>query len=231
MAKTAVALRHVPFEDAGNLEPALVAAGYALSYVEAWRGDFGAARNADLLVILGGPIGAYDEALYPFLTPELTVIAERLAADRPTLGLCLGSQLMAKALGAAVYPGSGKEIGWSALTLTPQGAAGPLAALKDVEVLHWHGDTFDLPPGCELLASTPAYRQQAFARGRNLLALQFHPEVTADGLEVWLVGHAAELAGEKLSPVALRAATKKAAPKLAPAAKALFERWLANLPA
>jgi GMP synthase (glutamine-hydrolysing) len=229
LSKTAVAIRHVPFEDAGSLGPILAASGYTLSYVEAWRGDFAAARGADLLIILGGPIGAYEEELYPFLTGELALIAERLAADRPTLGLCLGSQLMARALGANVYPGPGKEIGWSSLALTEAGAARPLGALKDVAVLHWHGDTFDLPDGCERLASTPLYREQAFARGHNLLALQFHPEVTAEGLEAWLVGHAAELAGAGLSPVDLRAATAKAAPKLAAAAQTLFEHWLAGL--
>ena len=229
MATSAVAIRHVPFEDAGTLAPMLEAAGYDLAYIEAWRGDFAAARTADLLIILGGPIGAYEEDLYPFLTAELTLISNRLAADRPTLGLCLGAQLMARALGAAAYAGSGKEIGWSPLILTDEGAASPLAALRDVPVLHWHGDTFDLPEGCTLLASTPLYRQQAFARGHNLLALQFHPEVTGEALEAWFVGHAAELAGAKLSPVDLRAATKLAGPQLAPAAKILFERWLAGL--
>src|SRR6201999_289627 len=101
--------------------------------------------ESDLLVVLGGPIGAYEEDRYPFLTAELTLIGARLKAGRPTLGICLGAQLMARALGADVRPGAGKEIGWAPLVLSEAGRAGPLRHLGNEPVLHWHGDIFHLP--------------------------------------------------------------------------------------
>jgi GMP synthase-like glutamine amidotransferase len=133
----------------------------------------------DLLVCLGGPIGAYEEAAYPFLRDELALIERRLAAARPTLGICLGAQLMARALGARIYPAPAKEIGWGEVRLSEAGQKGPLRHFAGVPVLHWHGDTFDLPKGAELLASTVLCANQAFAFGRYALAFQFHPETTA----------------------------------------------------
>ena len=223
--KSAVAIRHVAFEDAGVLETVLPEAGYVLSYLEAGRDDLAPAVHADLLVVLGGPIGAYEEAAYPFLTAELALIEARVSARRPTLGLCLGAQLMAKALGAAVYPGPAKEIGWAPLML--KGPA--LAELEGLPVLHWHGDTFDLPPSADLVASTPLTERQAFTVGRNILGLQFHAEVTALNFERWLIGHACELSAAGISPVSLRADGALYAAGLEASGQALFRRWLADL--
>lgn len=223
--KSAVAIRHVAFEDAGVLEALLPELGYRLAYVEAGVDALDQAEQADLLVVLGGPIGAYEEEAYPFLTTELDLIRRRLAAQRPTLGLCLGAQLMAKALGAEVYPGPAKEIGWSKLSFVGDG----LKELTDLPVLHWHGDTFDLPPDAELLASTPLTERQAFAIGRHALALQFHAEVTRRNFERWLIGHACELAAAKISPVSLRADAQLCAADLETAGSALFRRWIGNL--
>ena len=226
--KQAAAIRHVPFEDLGTFEPALRQAGYDVHYVEAGLDDLGAAGldQADLLIVLGGPIGAYEDPSYPFLVDELALLERRLGADRPTLGICLGAQLIARALGGRVYPTGVKEIGWGPLTLSSAGQAGALRHLDGFDVLHWHGDTFDLPDGCELLASTAVCRNQAFARGSNLLALQFHPEVDERGIERWLIGHACELAGAGIDPAALRARTREAAPALRPAGDALIAEWL-----
>ena len=145
--------------------------------------------------MLGGPIGVYETHAYPFLAAEIAVLEDRLAQDRPTLGICLGCQLMARALGAQVFPGGVKEIGWGSVAFTEAGAASPLAPLAEnaAQVLHWHGDTFDLPQSAVRLASNSAYENQAFAFGDASLALQFHVEPDPGTLEYWYVGHAAEL--------------------------------------
>ena len=231
---SAVAIRHVAFEDLGSIAAVLERRGWTISYRDAAVDDLTAAElgTADLLVVLGGPIGAYEDELYPFLIDELGVIEQRLAAGRPVLGICLGSQLVARALGARVYPGTGKEIGWAPLQLTEAGRASCLAALGEgTPVLHWHGDTFDLPTGADLLASTPRYRNQAFAWQRHGLALQCHIEVAAAGLERWYVGHACEIAATPgLAVPALRAAARHWAPLLAPRAVQCLDAWLEALP-
>lgn len=230
----AVAIRHVAFEDLGAFAAVLEHGGWTISYRDAAVDDLAAAEvaAADLLVVLGGPIGAYEEELYPFLKDELRVIEHRLAAGRPVLGICLGSQLMARALGARVYPGTGKEIGWAPLQLTEAGRGSCLAPLGDgTPVLHWHGDTFDLPQGAGLLASTPRYKNQAFAWERHGLALQCHLEATAAGLERWYIGHACEVAATpSLSVPVLRAEARHWAPPLAPRAAQCLESWLEGLP-
>jgi GMP synthase (glutamine-hydrolysing) len=215
--KTCIALRHVAFEDLGSFEPFLRAAGYDITYYEAGYDDLAGLDPLapDLLVVLGGPIGAYDDGLYPFLRDELRLIDARLASGRPLIGLCLGAQLMARALGASVHPNpAGREIGWSPLTLTEAGKASPLGALAGIDVLHWHGDTFDLPTGSEALASTAITPNQAFLHGPAALGLQFHVEATARGMERWFIGHAAEIGHAGLSVTDLRAATARHAAAL-----------------
>ncbi|HEY5347582.1 MAG TPA: glutamine amidotransferase [Rhizomicrobium sp.] len=230
MTRSLLAVRHVGFEDLGAFERPLEDAGYALRYVDMGVDHVGIFGDPDLLVVLGGPIGAYEEDAYPWLTDEIDLIAARLKAKRPTLGICLGAQLMARALGAKVYPGSAKEIGWKPLTLTREGQSllGPLAGLS---VLHWHGDTFDLPPGAENLASTEICRHQAFRYGRHGLAFQFHPEAQQHGFERWLIGHAGEIAATpNISVAMLRADTAKFASALAEPGRKVLQDWLAGLP-
>ena len=211
--KTVLALRHVAFEDLGSFAPVLVERGYVLRFLDAGYDDLAQVDPLadDLLVVLGGPIGVYEDKAYPFIRDELKLLRTRLDAGRAVLGICLGCQLLAQALGGKVYPGRHKEIGWAPLTLTAAGLDGPLAALADgTPVLHWHGDTFDLPVGAVLLASTNAYPHQAFAWGQCVLGLQFHLETTARGLERWFIGHASEIAHTPdLSVSALRAATAR----------------------
>lgn len=229
--KTCIAIRHVAFEDLGSFEPFLWEAGFDVAYREAGWDELDAVDPLapDLLVVLGGPIGACDDEAYPFLVHELRLIEARLCSGRPIIGICLGAQLMARALGAKVYPNSVKEIGWSPLALSDAGRASPLAALESVPVLHWHGDTFDLPEGATLLASTQQTRHQAFGWGKAALGLQFHVEATGLGLERWFIGHAAEIGGTAgLSVQGLRAETRRCAPLLEECAPGVLSRFLSD---
>jgi GMP synthase (glutamine-hydrolysing) len=230
MVKAAIAIRHVYFEDLGAFDDVLRRHGYAVRYCDACIDDIGGVDPLapDLTVVLGGPISAYQELTYPFLGRELALLERRLAAARPTLGICLGAQLMARALGARVYPAPKKELGWGELQLTEAGRNGPLRHFAGVPFLHWHGDTFDLPEGTELLASTAICPNQAFSLGRQVLACQFHPEISGRGFERWLVGHAVEIAGtQDISPGLLRRDTEHFAPQAARRGEACLSEWLA----
>ena len=236
MTRHAVVLSHLAFEDLGTLEAPLRERGFTLEFVEGAKARFplAQAQTCELMIVMGGPIGVYEQEEYPFLVDEIACVRERLLARKPTLGVCLGAQLMAAALGARVYPGgNGKEIGW--FPLRAAGAKTPewLAPLLEpgLPVFHWHGDTFDLPEGAELLASSEKYANQAFRLrdsgvGDYALALQFHPEVTAKGLESWYVGHACELHHASLSTVDLRAASERMEAALARATERFWNAWL-----
>jgi GMP synthase (glutamine-hydrolysing) len=228
----ALVLSHVAFEDLGSLEAPLLERGFEIENILAAEARFplAQAESCDLLIVLGGPIGVYDQQDYPFLKDEITLIAQRLAARKPILGVCLGAQMMAAALGAHVYPGQqGAEIGWFPLQAASDSDApawfAPLLA-DGVSVFHWHGDTFDLPPGARPLAKTERYENQAFALGDFALGLQFHPEVSAAGLESWYVGHACELHHAGIAAASLRSAAEEHAAKLEEAAGCFWRLWL-----
>lgn len=230
--RKAIAVRHVHFEDVGSFSNPLRAAGYDIEYRDVGDEKYLSFDpvEPDLVVVLGGPIGVYEDEGYPFVAEEIAMLQARLAADRPTLGICLGAQLIARALDARVYSSGLKEIGFSPLSLSAAGLASPLRHLADVSVLHWHGDTYELPNGTELLASTPQTMQQAFARGKTVLGLQFHPEAeTGPAFERWLVGHACELAAAGLSVPELRADAQRLGPRLQAAAALMIGEWLENV--
>jgi GMP synthase (glutamine-hydrolysing) len=233
--KSALVLSHIAFEDLGTLDSPLRERGFCIESACAatTRFPLPQAETCDLLVVLGGPIGVYEQREYPFLTGEIASIRQRLAARRPTLGICLGAQLMAAALGARVFPGeNGKEIGWAPLQPAPDAALAPwFASLLSpgLSVFHWHGDTFDLPAGALHLAKTEAYSNQAFAIGDFALGLQFHPEVIAADLESWYVGHACELHHAGITVESLRAAAREHAPALAAAAAQFWNLWLDHI--
>jgi GMP synthase (glutamine-hydrolysing) len=231
----AAVLNHVPFEDLGSLAPALLERGFEIETIDVATAAFPLPRieSCDLLVALGGPIGVYDNAAYPFVLHEIDAIRRRLAASRPTLGICLGAQLMAAALGARVYPGSnGAEIGWMPVEFSGAGTppAWALPLFEDgLKVFHWHGDTFDLPAGASSLARSRLYQNQAFTLGDHALALQFHPEVSPLGLERWYVGHSAELAQKKIPVAALRAEAQMYGGALEEAAGRFWRLWLDHI--
>ncbi|GKQ50307.1 glutamine amidotransferase [Bradyrhizobium sp. Ce-3] len=228
--RSAIAIRHVAFEDLGLLAPIMERAGWSVSFCDAPVDDLSdrAVRDADLLIVLGGPIGVYETETYPFLSTEIALLEQRLRRGLPTLGICLGAQLMAQALGGRVFPGKVKEIGWGPVELTADGKSSCLRNLHS-KVLHWHGDTFDLPSDAVRLASNANYENQAFAWGRNALALQFHLEADPRQLEEWYVGHAAELSAAKIAIPELRAATQALARPVAAQAEQVFGDWLLSI--
>ena len=228
--KNLLAVRHVPFEDLGSLAEPLAQAGYSVRYADAPTADFAALgkQKWDLLVVLGGPIGVNDGADYPFLLQELRFVEARLESGAPTLGICLGSQMVAKALGAEVRRTRDIEIGWKALKLNDTGRDSPLRHLKSL-VFHWHGEIFDLPAGAQSLASTDVTPHQGFTWGKATLALQFHPEVNARGLEQWWVGNAGELRELKLGPGEMRRAAAAHGAAMEAEAALMLNEWLGSV--
>lgn len=232
--KTAFAIRHVEFEGLGLFETILSESGYTPVHCDAWRDDLSAEPllNADLLIVLGGPFSVHDAAQRPYLASEMRLLEHRLDADLPTIGVCLGAQLIAHALGSRVYRQSASEIGWAPVELTQSGKSSPLRHLAGLPLLHWHGETFDLPAGASHLASTSLCENQAFAIGHSILGVQFHPEVDAQqGIERWICGHEKELAADGVDPEILRAATRNIGSTTGHSVRPMLLDWLAQLPA
>jgi GMP synthase (glutamine-hydrolysing) len=179
--KRILVFQHVPHEELGTLDFLLREAGCEIHTVKFWRAGSAPAslEGFAALIVLGGPMGVYEADKHPHLAAETRLIETALNKDLALLGICLGSQLMANALGARVYPSGIKEIGWYDLTPTPDAKNDPLLRhLRAREkVFQWHGDTFDLPTGAVHLAFSPLCPNQAFRYGRNAYALQFHLEV------------------------------------------------------
>lgn len=228
--KTALIIRHVPREGVAGFRAPIEAAGYVIDRVDVDDHDFHALDLVapDLVVMMGGPMGVYEREAHPWITCQLKLLARRLAAGRPTLGVCFGAQMIAAALGAEVYAGPVKEIGFAPVSI--RDPEGPLRHLAEVPVLHWHGDTFTLPEGAELLASSPAYPHQAFRKGRNVLALQFHAEMGEDErFEDWIAQDMDYLTKAGRCAQALRSEHAAHGPGAVAAGRAMIAEWLAGL--
>jgi len=225
--------RHSAGNTAGSLMPILQSLSDDIEIIITFHDDVigSGAEDADLLVVLGGHPGVYQLDAYPFMQDEIRIIAHRAAKDLPTLGICLGSQLMAKALGADVYPGkAGVEKGWKPLALTEEGKKSPARHLggDHTQMFHWHGDHFDLPQGAVRLASTDLYENQIYSYGKNLIGLQCHPEVTPLIINNWLVAAAGLAARGEVDINALRASTDKHLDTLIPQSALFLNEWLEN---
>lgn len=191
MTRTALILTHENHEGPGLLGEILDGYGFAQNIIFTPRESIDGIDPLvpDLLLVMGGSMAVYEADDYPFLKDEVAFLQKRLGADRPVLGICLGAQLMAAALGRTVSRGAaGKEIGWNPLILTEAGKTHALAHLDGAKtnMLHWHGDSFALPDGAILLASSSLYENQAYSYGRKALALQCHPEITPPQFGAWL---------------------------------------------
>lgn len=200
--KRAVCLQHVPFEGPGAFGDLLVERGYVLSNhlvpVIGLPEDPG-----DFLLVMGGPMSVNDPE--PWIEAELVFLRDALMRGTPVLGVCLGSQLLAKALGAAVAPGPGMELGMAAITLTEEGRQDPVFQTipEPFEVFQWHGEAFDLPDGAVALASSPLFPLQAFRFGPNAYGLLFHLEVQREGIEALCQECPQDLAKAGQAPAAL----------------------------
>lgn len=226
--KTVLVFRHVYFEDLGIFESILTERGYAIQYIDPAIDNFThlSPETPDLVIVLGAPVGAFDNKLYPFLNKELEFIEHRILKNLPLLGICLGAQLIARVLGAPVAPMGKKEIGFSELTLTQEGMNSVLSHLQGVSVLHWHGDQFGIPADAKNLAETTICQHQAFSVGEHILALQFHLEADTKKFERWLVGHACELQQASVDIHHIRKQAKQFGPSLRVAGSKVFNSWL-----
>ncbi|MCI0157839.1 gamma-glutamyl-gamma-aminobutyrate hydrolase family protein [Leifsonia shinshuensis] len=238
MTRTALILQHDPSIHLGNIGPVLTEHGYELRIVDVTAEDVATIdpTEADLVVVLGGEMGAYQTEQFPFLAAEQALLRSRLDAELPTLGVCLGAQLMAGALGERVYKGDTTQIGFRRVEPTEAGAASPIRHFEGVPVVEWHGDTFELPERATRLASSSDYSNEAFAIGGFALAVQFHPEVTDEMHEQWVADGTnlqgtGELDEHAIDPEALREDRELYSARMQEASRAAFSEWLESLPA
>jgi GMP synthase (glutamine-hydrolysing) len=229
---TLLVLQHIACEPPAAFEDELRSRGLDLVRVELDEGEpLPDWRQFPAIVVMGGPMGAYDDAHHPWLVAEKRLLREAVEADVPVWGVCLGAQLLASALGARVYKGERPEVGLLDVELTEEAAADPVFGElpSSFPTLQWHGDSFDLPDGATLLASSPAYRSQAFRVGRSY-GLQFHVEVSLALATEWgQVPAYADSLEATLGPGALdRLLAEVAAHEevTVPLARRLFGRWL-----
>lgn len=191
--------QHVPFEGLGLIEPWLRARGHEIAFTRWWAGDTAPVPDDyDWLVVMGGPMNIYQHRDHPWLVAEKAALALAFASGKRVLGICLGAQLIADVLGAKVMQNAEREIGWWPLHATsdaPGASESRYAFPARLDVLHWHGDTYTLPPGAVRLAASAACPQQAFAWGERVLGLQFHLEMGAEAVAEIAAGCADELKG------------------------------------
>lgn len=226
-------IQHAASETIGAFSTVLANRGIQVSCLEAYKKPeipTGLGSHSGL-ILMGGPMSVYDEDIYSFLGPERRLIQNCLRENKPVLGICLGCQLIASALGARVVPGAAKEIGWKRVTLTEEGKQDPL--LRGIPAIfpgfHWHGDIFDLPRETTRLASSEMTECQAFRYRTNVYGFLFHLEVNEETITAMSGNFASELSVEGIEGATLLATAKEVLPRLGPINQEVFERWVALL--
>jgi len=226
--------QHVPYEPLGTLDPLLKAAGFRIRYVNFGRDPTvrPTLERYAALIVLGGPMNCDQIDSHPNLAAEVDILREAIDRDMSVLGICLGAQLLAKALGGSVHPNATREIGWYDVKLTAAGANDPVLSTfaQSQRVFQWHEDGIVLPSDAVHLASSPASSVQAFRHGEHAYGLQFHLEVSQPLVERWLTvpGHQAVLAAEKgnIDADQIRAQTLQAIADIEALSRRTFSRWI-----
>jgi GMP synthase (glutamine-hydrolysing) len=224
-----VVFQHHPFEDLGFFAEILEKHKADYRVVRLFHGEMPTEdwEHLRALIVLGGPMSACQEDDYPFLRWEKTIIRAAMDESVPILGICLGAQLIAAALGTSVFRGRVREIGWSPISITPHGQVDSLLGYlpENATVFQWHGDGFDLPSGAIRLASSVYYENQAFRLGKTIYGLQFHLEVTPRMIERWIDERSKDLAqAPYVSPEKIRSDTQN----YVPTSKYYGERFLSE---
>jgi GMP synthase (glutamine-hydrolysing) len=231
-----IVFRHVPHEGVGTIATSLEKAEVPYRCIDTAQGNpsFPPLSSLPGLLVMGGPMGVYESNRYPFLKREVAYIRKAIEARKPVLGICLGAQLVAHALGAKVYPQKKKEIGWYRIHLTSEGKRDPLlrGSPPSPWVFHWHGDTFDLPPKAHRLASSSLCANQAFRFARHVYGLQYHLEVDAPMIREWLAVPGAKNDLKSVGPGTgqhIRKDLSHRIPGLHQIAEPFFDRWTRQL--
>ncbi len=205
MNKTVGVIRHIGVEGLGSIEEVLKQTNTPYVYIDTWKDRLPAdVSGYGAFVILGGPMGVYESDKYPFIENEIDLVKKARSTGLPVIGICLGSQIIAQSLGGRVYKGGKKEVGWYNITFSDEIRNDPVFSPlsdkqnKSLRVFQWHGDTFDLPDGASLLASSALYKNQAFRIDKNIYGLQFHIEVKESDINAWIKEYKSEV--ESLKP-------------------------------
>ena len=225
--------QHIDCEGPGSLLDILKTKEIRVEVLKPFQRDPIPAHLGDGLIVLGGPMGVYEEKQYPWMTAELDAIRKCLDSSLPVLGICLGSQMLAHAAGGRVYKGPSQEVGWFPITMTEQGHLDPLllGLPREFNAFHWHGDTFKLPDGAALLAGSAAYPHQIFRAGTNAYGFQCHLEVTEAMVRSWMTVYAKELTtqGGRIHPGPIENRLSENAVALNALAEKVFTRFAALL--
>jgi GMP synthase (glutamine-hydrolysing) len=228
-----IVLQHAPCETLGTIEDVLSSAGKGFRYIETYAGAPvpGSLESSAGLIVMGGPMGVYEQDRYPFLRDELRLIEDALKTGVPVLGICLGSQLLAAALGADVRKGHRKEIGWRPVFMEPATAQDALfhSLPSTFEAFHWHGDIFDLPSGAVRIAHSDVTECQAFRYAERVYGILFHMEVTLLTISGMIETFAAELLEESIDGSQLESESKDKIAPLQHIGSAVFNRFVGQI--